>query len=64
VFIKDRTREAKKEGREEGKEEMQIEMARRMIQKGKMTLDEISDYVPGLSMEELEQIEAEVMNLA
>jgi hypothetical protein len=29
-----------------------------------MTLDDISDCVPGLSMEELEQIEAEVMNLA
>jgi hypothetical protein len=68
VFIKDRTREAKKEGREEGreegKEEMQIEMAKMLIKKGKMTLDEISECTPSLSMEDLEQIEAEVMNLA
>jgi hypothetical protein len=56
IFIKDRTREAKKE--------VQIETAKRMIQKGKMTLDEILDYVPELSMEELEQIQAEVTNLA
>jgi hypothetical protein len=52
VFLRDRDRERDKE------------TAKRMIQRGKMTLDEISDYVPGLSMEELEQIEAEVMNLA
>jgi hypothetical protein len=51
VFLRDRDRERDKE------------TAKRMIQRGKMTLDEISDYVPGLSMEELEQIEAEVMNL-
>jgi hypothetical protein len=60
VFIKDRTREAT----EIATKKADIETAKRMIQKGKMTLDEISDYVPGLSMEELEQIEAEVMNLA
>jgi hypothetical protein len=56
IFLKDRDRETEKKA--------QIEMAKRMIQKGKMTLDDISDYVPGLSMEELKQIEAEIMNLA
>jgi hypothetical protein len=56
VFLRDRDRERDKERNKE--------MARRMIKKGKMTLDEISECVPGLSMEELEQIEAEVMNLA
>jgi hypothetical protein len=56
VFLRDRDRETEKKA--------QIEMAKRLIQKGKMTLDDISDCVPGLSMEELEQIETEVMNLA
>lgn len=40
------------------------ETARRMIKKGKMTLDEIADCVPALSMDELKELEAEVMQLA
>ena len=40
------------------------ETAERMIRKGKMTLEEIADYVPSLSMNELKEIEAEVMQLA
>jgi hypothetical protein len=59
VFIKDRTREATKIATKKA----DMETAKRLIQKGKMTLDDISDCVPGLSMQELEQIEAEVMNL-
>ena len=35
-----------------------------MIRKGKMTLEEIKDYVPSLSFDELKEIEAEVMQLA
>lgn len=35
--------------------------AERMIKKGKMTLEEIADYVPTLSLEELKEIELEVM---
>jgi hypothetical protein len=55
VFLRDRDRETKRE--------KDIETARILIKKGKMTLDEISECTPSLSMEELEQIEAEVMNL-
>ncbi|MCM1431796.1 MAG: hypothetical protein NC180_09670 [Muribaculaceae bacterium] len=40
------------------------ETAERMIRKGKMTLDEIADYVPDLSLDEIKRIEAEVMQLA
>jgi len=35
-----------------------------MIKKGKMTLEEIADYVPSLSFDDLKEIEAEVMQLA
>jgi hypothetical protein len=59
IFIKDKTRKA----REEGRKEMQVEMAKILIKGGKLTLDEISECIPSLTMEELEQIEAEVMNL-
>ncbi len=38
--------------------------AERMIKKGKMSLEEIADYVPSLSMEELKEIEADIMQLA
>ena len=38
--------------------------AKRMIVKGKMSLEEIADYVPALSIEELKELEAEVMQLA
>ncbi len=40
------------------------ETAKRMIKKGKMSLKEIADYVPALSLDELKQLEAEVMQLA
>ena len=40
------------------------ETAERMIRKGKMSLEEIADYVPSLSFEELKELEAEVMQLA
>lgn len=40
------------------------ETAERMIRKGKMTLEEIADYIPELSFDELKEIEAEVMQLA
>ncbi|MCI8557778.1 MAG: hypothetical protein HFI19_08440, partial [Lachnospiraceae bacterium] len=40
------------------------ETAERMIKKGKMSLQEIADYVPSLSLEELKELEAEVMQLA
>ncbi len=40
------------------------ETAERMIRKGKMSLEEIADYVPSLSLDVLKKIEAEVMQLA
>lgn len=40
------------------------ETAKRMIQKGKLTLEEIADYVSVLSMDDLKELEAEVMQLA
>lgn len=40
------------------------ETAERMIRKGKMTLEEIADYIPALSFDELKEIEAEVMQSA
>ena len=46
---------------EENKER---EMAKRMIKKGKMTLDEIADCVPSLSLDELKKMEAELLQLA
>ena len=39
------------------------ETARRMIKKGRMSLEEIADYVPALSLDELKQLEAEVMQM-
>ncbi len=40
------------------------ETAERMIRKGKMSLEEIAEYVPSLPLEELKELEAEVMQLA
>jgi len=37
------------------------ETAERMIKKGKLSLEEIADYIPSLSFDELKEIEAEVM---
>ena len=44
--------------------ETERKTAERMIRKGKMTLEEITDYVPSLSFDELKEIEAEIMQLA
>ena len=40
------------------------ETAKRMIKDGEMSLEKIARYVPTLSMEELKEIEAEVLQLA
>ncbi len=40
------------------------ETAERMIKMGKLSLDEIALYVPSLSLAELKELEAEVMQLA
>jgi hypothetical protein len=59
IFLKDRDRETQRKATKMA----DMETAKRLIQKGKMSLDDILDCVPGLSMEELEKIEAEVMNI-
>ncbi len=53
-----------KSERYEAAQESARETAKRMIKKGKMSLEEIADYVPILSLEELKELEAEVMQLA
>ena len=40
------------------------ETAIKMIKKGKMSLEEIAEYVPSLSIDELKELEAEVLQLA
>ena len=40
------------------------ETAKRMIKDGEMSLEKIARYIPSLSMDELKQLEAEVMQLA
>ncbi|MCM1184849.1 MAG: hypothetical protein NC337_15885, partial [Roseburia sp.] len=44
--------------------ETERKTAERMIKKGKMTLEEIADYVPSLSSDDLKEIETEIMQLA
>ena len=40
------------------------ETARRMIKDGELSLEKIACYIPSLSMDELKELEAEVMQLA
>lgn len=46
------------------KRETERETAERLIKKGKMSLEDIADCVPSLSLDELRELEAEVMQLA
>ena len=39
------------------------ETAVRMIKKGKMSLEEIADYVPSLSFEQLKMLETEILQI-
>ena len=41
-----------------------LETAKRLIRKGKMSLEDIADCVPSLSFDELKELETEVMQLA
>ena len=43
---------------------MERKTAIKMIRKGKLSLEEIAEYVPSLSMKELKELEAEVLQLA
>ncbi len=44
--------------------ETERKSAERMIKDGELSLEKIARYVPALSMDELKEIEAEVMQLA
>jgi hypothetical protein len=55
VFLKNRDRDVAKETAKE--------TAKRLITIGKMPLEEVEKYVPDLTMDELKEIEAEVMQL-
>ena len=44
--------------------ETERKIAERLINKGKMSLDEIADCVPSLSLDELREIEEKIMQLA
>ncbi len=50
--------------RHEAAQESARETAKRMIKMGKLSLDEIALCVPSLSLDELRELEAEVMQLA
>ena len=40
------------------------ETAERMIKDGELSLEKIAHYIPSLSMDELKELEAEIMQLA
>lgn len=53
-----------KSERHESVQESARKTAKKLIKKGKMSLDEIADCVSSLSLDELKELEAEVMQLA
>ncbi len=57
-------REAAKEAAQKAELKSARETAGRLIKKGKMTLEEIAECVPVLSLDELREIEMKVMHLA
>ena len=63
-ILKDYTKDIKDNTARETERKAAKETAIRMIKKGKMSIDEIADYVPALSLDELKELEAEVMQLA
>lgn len=56
--------EAAREAAQEAELRSSRETAERLIKKGKMTLEEIAECVPLLSLDELREIERKVMQLA
>ena len=60
LFDDERVLKAYTKDIEDNKEkETERKTAERMIRKGKMTLEEIADYVPSLSLDELKKLETE-----
>ena len=62
-LIEEAVEEAVVEAMEEATMKNARKTATQMIKKGKLTLEEIAEYVPDLSMEELQQLETEIMQL-
>jgi predicted transposase/invertase (TIGR01784 family) len=54
---------ARKEGAEEAEAASSKNTAKRMFTKG-LSIDDVADYLPQLSIDDLRQIEAEVKSLA
>ncbi len=63
-MMEDMRNEAAREAAQQAELKSARETAERLIKKGKMTLEEIADCVPLLSLDELKELEAEVMQLA
>ena len=64
AYVKDIKKEAAEEAAKEAAKKTAKETAAKMIQKGKLSLEEIAEYVPSLSMEELKELEMKVLQLA
>ena len=62
-IMEDMRKEAAKEATQKAELKIARETAGRLIKKGKMTLDEIAECVPLLSLDELKEIETDVMQL-
>lgn len=62
-ILEDMKNEAAREAAKKAALDNAKETAERMIKKGKMTLEEIVEYVPLLSLDELKKLEAEVLQL-
>jgi hypothetical protein len=56
VYLKDHDKETEKE--------TERRTAKKLLRKGKMSLDDIADCVPTLTLEELKELEAEIKQLA
>lgn len=65
LFEDEQILKAYAKGIEDNKEkETERKITERMIKKGEVTLEEIADYVPTVSFDELKEIESKVMQMA
>lgn len=69
MYVKDLVREAEEKAEKRGEKRAEKaakksarETAERMIKKGKMTIEDIADCVPILSLEEIKKIEVGINN--
>lgn len=64
TYLKDAAKAAAEAAAKAAAFEADRATAERMIKKGKMSLEDIADCVPSLTLDELKAIEAELMHLA